>query len=302
MELPELVRQELNGESVGAQVALGGDDAVFVTPTRTLVYRSEGLLSDESVTAYDHDVERLTLSSGRRKATFTLTYIDDEETFAVPAGSASDVLSPLLGGILRRKGVIDEDERVRSASRFSELTLVVTDARMLKHVGGAVWDDDYEEYRFAETTDFDTEEGSVATQLVIEVDGRPQRVKVPNDNAPAIAHAVRSALLAYHGIDSIAELRAEKDERPERDHSRDFEESNIKPLVGEGAEGSAQEATQETADDGFAFQEAPREPDTDEDLAAEVAELRAAVERQNEVLEKQGKMIQQLIEELRRGR
>lgn len=299
MELPELVRQELNGESVGAQVALGGDDAVFVTPTRTLVYRSEGLLSDESVAAYDHGIERLTLATGRRKATFTLTYIDAEESFSVPAGTASDVLTPLLGGVLRQKGIIDEDERLRSANRFSELTLVVTDARVLKHVGGAVWDDDYEEYPFAEATDFDTEEGSVATQLVIETDGRPQRVKVPNDEAPAITHAVQSALLAYHGIDSIAELRAEKEEPPERDRSRDFEESSIKPLVGEGA------AEPEPDDgDGFEFRTESRGPPTDgnDDLAAELAELRATVDRQNEVLEKQGRMLEQLIEELRRGR
>ena len=44
MTVPAIVEERLDGEEVTSRVPLGGDDELFVTPERTLVYRAEGLL------------------------------------------------------------------------------------------------------------------------------------------------------------------------------------------------------------------------------------------------------------------
>jgi len=206
MEIPELLSDRLGDESVAAAVDLGGDDIVCFTETRTLVYEGEGLLTDESVSVYEHDIERLDLTTGRRKATFELAYVDRTESFSVPAGEAEAVLARLLAGVLGAWGVTESDETVVDAFRFSELTVVITDRRLAKHVGASVWGPDYEQFPYGEVTGLEFEEGQVATQLVLSSGGRPHRIKAPSDDAAVLREALTTTLCAYHGVDSIAEL------------------------------------------------------------------------------------------------
>jgi hypothetical protein len=362
MEHPDLVQSHLGGERVVAHVGLGGGDAVLVTPTRTLVYRAEGLLSDESVSAYPHDAERVELGTGRRKSTFRLAYVDGVKEFTVPSGSTHEVLVPVLTGVLRVAGVVGEDETVRGAYRFSELTLVVADRRVVKHVGGAVWDDEFEVAPYADLTGLAFEEGSVATEISLEVDGYPQRVKVPNEHAGTVRRTIQEAVFEFHGVSSLAELEAavavEEDESGSETGDV-LEESGFTKLLedddgggngggnGEGAYAGREdgrpdaEATGATAEgDGTAegdtgpFGTDEREggpildavnadtadaveastggttgvdgePTADEvppEVAERLEDLTAAIERQNEMLERQGETIRQLVEELRRGR
>lgn len=186
MSQPEIVQSVLGEEDVVTRVHLGGEDELFVTPTRTLVYRAEGLLSDESVDEFSHAAEQLSVKEGRRKAKISLDYgLDGSETFSLSAKRLDDALQPIVEGVLSAAGVTDEDgERLVQAFRFSELTFVITDARVVRHIGSAVWDEDYEAYRFADVTDLEFESGSVATTVVLTVDGRQERFKIPNEQAP----------------------------------------------------------------------------------------------------------------------
>ena len=342
MELPELVRDRLEGESVLASVDLGGEDRVVVTPERALLYRSEGLLSDESVEAFPLDAERLDLRSGRRKTTFELRYVDRKRDFTVPSSRASAVLSPVLGGVLRAAELVESGESVRGAYRFSELTLVVTDRRLVRHVGAAVWDEEYEVAPFADLTGLGFEEGSVGTEISVEVAGYPQRFKVPNEHAGSVRKTIQDAVFAFHGVDSLAELEAavgvddeggdEADELAESgftekltDEERE-DETDDRPFADLTApeldrdrsrDRSRSAATQRTADDGGEETTAravdpasATEPDrgagddatVDPAVAERLAALEETVERQTELLERQGETIEQLVEELRRGR
>ncbi|WP_255148756.1 DUF7115 domain-containing protein [Halorarius halobius] len=313
MDVPSVVRERLDGESVHTRVPLGGDDAVFVTPTRTLVYRAEGLLSDESVAAYPHGVERLDLSTGRRKATFELTYVDTSGQFKVPADRVDDVLEPVLEGVLAAAGVCEDGERVRELYRFSELTLAITDGRLVKHIGGPVWDPDHETFPFADVTGLDAEEGSVATQLVVELDGRPNRVKVPSEKAELVRRALEEAVLDYHGVDSLAELGEKQgvtDDGEEAD-TETFEGSGIAPLVGDDADDPDDDAVdrlESTDAQGDQPTTEPSTPDSgaddddDDEVLARLDALEAAVDRQNDLIQKQQETIETLVEELRRGR
>ena len=331
MSLPETLTEHLEGEEPVAEVSLGGDDILVVTASRTLVYRAEGLLSDETVEEFPHDAERITLSTSRRKAKLTLDYgLDGEETLSIPKGKLDDVLHPLLAGVLDASGITDAGETVKRTFRFSELTLVITDRRVVKHIGQAVWDEEFEEYAFENVTDLDFEPGNVATSVVLTHGGRQERFKAPNDEARAVEAAITDALLSYHEVQSVEELRAahaDEDadaadaaadtDSPFGDGPELFGEDEVDTTTEE--EESTTEASESTATDRIIEQvteEAPRsteepttpesEPDGEEpdvsDLAAEIDDLRAVIETQQAELERQNDLIEQLIEELRQGR
>ncbi|MFC7079557.1 DUF7115 domain-containing protein [Halorussus caseinilyticus] len=181
-----------------------------MTKTRTLIYRADGLLSDESVEEYSHDAERIEISEGRRKSSVTLDYgIDGQEKFKVPSNRLYEALHPVLAGVLNAADVTGPDETVKQTYQFSELTLVITSERVVKHVGAAVWDEDYEEFHFADVTALDVEEGSVSSQIIIESAGRPQRIKTPSDQTREVRERIERALLEYHGASSYEEFARE---------------------------------------------------------------------------------------------
>jgi len=360
MSVPGIVQEALEGEGVETRIGLGGEDELFVTPTRTLVYRGEGLLRDESIEEYSHDAERLRFSEGRRKTAITLEYpIEGTREFTVPGDAATKLFEALIEGVLTARGVIDDGEAVIAAYRFSELTLIVTDSRLVKHIGEAVYDEDFEEFRYEDVTDLTFETGNVAMQIVLTVDGRSERIKTPGDRGPEVRTRLENALWDYYGVSSNEELRAKigDEEEAAADAADAADEdpfgSGLDPLGAGDTTGSGDdEATataggdptavgdpdataadaaagpagdpadqrrggqvethpeperdptpEPTASEETAFEEAGFEPANSRDeLAAEVAELRETVERQNELLAEQQRTIQQLIEELSRGR
>lgn len=221
MNVPGIVQSTLDGEEVAARVSLGGEDEIFVTPSRTIVYRADGLLSNESVDEFGHDADRLTLSEGRRKARFSLEYaLDGTEEFTVPADRVDAVLHPVLAGILNGNGITDTGESVQRTYRFSELTLIITSDRLVKHVGGPVWDGDYEGYHYDDVTKLTFEDGSVATTIVLEVDGRQQRIKAPNEDATEVGERLKRALFAYHDVETLEELNDVVGRDDDRDEGR----------------------------------------------------------------------------------
>ena len=260
MEIPELVRRTLGDEGVEAAVNLGDEDLVCFTPTRMILYRGEGLLSDEKVDVYDHDVERLDVTKGRRKTSFKLQYVDSSDSFSVSNGRGEPVLERLLTGVLGTTGVIDHAETVEGVFQYSELTLVVTAQRLLKHVGAHVWDEEYQEYAYESVTGLEFEDGSVATQIVLSVDSRPQRIKVPSDDVGVLRQTLEGALFAYHDVSSLQQLNeavgispdsAERTETATRDNSQGISlDDTISPLVGDDDGKRSQEQTQTSSDAG----------------------------------------------------
>ncbi|SFR55685.1 DUF7115 domain-containing protein [Halogeometricum limi] len=354
MSQPQMVQSALEGEDVVARVALGGEDELYATPTRTLVYRSEGILSDEAVEAYPHTAERITVSEGRRKAKITLDYgLDGEETFGLPVKQLDRALHPVVEGVLKANDILADDEPMQRLFRFSELTLVVSSRRVVKHIGASLWDEDFEEYRYDDVADLQFESGSVATSVVMTVAGRQERFKAPNEEARALRETLESALLDYWGVSSVDELRA-ANEPDEEEPAADAEDvsfgdgpdplsANPSELSEEPANAtrSPSEAPAETSADASAAGqsvarqvEAPAESttesveteavtddgdagngdgfdgsgfesaaaDANERVADELAELRATVDRQGEEIREQRELIEQLIDELRRGR
>lgn len=329
MDIPNLVRQRLGEEGVEATVSLGDEDLVCLTPTRTLVYRSEGLLSDESIEVYSHDVQRLRMSEGRRKTKFVMEYVDGTESFSVPSGRADTVLSLLVSGILAVAEITEPEESVAGVFRFSELTLVVTETRLVKHVGASVFDEDYEEYSYEDVTGLAFEEGRVATQIVLTVGDRPQRIKAPSDDAKHIRQTLEQALLAFYEVDSLSELNdqleengGEGEDAVDERQSLSLGDSDISPLVAEDPPAESASADPDpspantgasngvdTISTGTTAAESANPTGTEsvdpaefEAMNDQLSQLTEAVSRQNDLLRAQQETIEQLIEELRRGR
>ncbi|MFB6281403.1 MAG: hypothetical protein ABEH40_05245, partial [Haloferacaceae archaeon] len=208
MDLPEAVQEAVDDESVAARVGLGGGDALFVTPSRTVVYRTEGLLSDESVAEYPHSAERIAVETGRRNSTVTLDYgLDGERTLQLPTDRLEDALHPVLAGVLNHAGVTGSGEAIKETFLFSELTVVVTSERLVRHLGETVWDQEFDEYRYDDVVDVRFEEGEVATAVVLHHEEGRERFKVPNDRARAFRECLLDALLGHHGYESIEAFR-----------------------------------------------------------------------------------------------
>ncbi|WP_411966981.1 hypothetical protein [Haloferax sp. YSSS75] len=349
MSQPEIVQSVLGEEDVVSRVHLGGEDELFVTPTRTLVYRAEGLLSDESVDEFSHAAERLSVSEGRRKGKISLDYgLDGTKTIGLSVKRLDEALQPIIEGVLSAAGVIKDDESVVQSFRFSELTFVVAERRVVRHIGSAVWDEDYESYNYNDVTDLAFEDGSVATTVVLTVDGRQERFKIPNEEARIVREKLSKALCAHYDVGSLEEFRvmmAEQEEQEDAEDARDNTDfgkgpdplsANPGELADEPANGtrageeaqqtesqtveatSTGSATAETqsvqtpskkvadaSDLGFeasGFEPPSETADPSAELAAEVEALREVVEAQTEQLQYQQELIEQLIEELRRGR
>ncbi|MFB6188267.1 MAG: hypothetical protein ABEI57_00115, partial [Halapricum sp.] len=257
MEIPELVREQLGGEELQTGIMLGDEDVLCLTPTRTLLYRAEGLLSDESVTEFPHELERLSRSEGRRKTKFDFEYVEDQQSLTVPNDVADDVLDLLLEGVLTTDRILDEDEGVVGAFRFSELTLIIGQRRVVKHVGNAVWEDDFEVYRFEDLTGLEFEKASVATEIVMRVDGRPQRIKTPNDKARIVEKTLQKAVFEFFEVTSMSELQAHfaetaTDESEADDDPTGSDEfafgSEIKPLGDDGDNEGSPSKSEETTE------------------------------------------------------
>lgn len=331
MAVPAIVRERLGDADVTARVPLGGDDELLVTPDRTIIYRAEGLLSGESVEEYPHDAERVSVNEGRRKATITLDHgIDGESSFSVPTDRFEAAIEPILAGVFATTGLTEPGEGVDDLYRLGELTMVITDARVIKHVGASLWDEEFEEYPFEDVTGIDVEEGSVSSQVIVEVGGRPQRIKAPTDDARRIRARIQEGVLAYHGAASYEEFRrdveakleaaagsaeageADAASEPAEEPGRETVEATpAEPSTADEPEEAAEEASAEPPDEegtsGMVFGEGVgtvpvEESGNGDELAEELSTLRAAVERQNDLLRRHQQVIERLIRELREER
>ena len=217
MDVPGIVRERLGDERRMTSVNIGGDDRVYVTPPRTLIYHSAGLFSRESIEEFSHDARRFDVSADRREASFAFEYDDGVRGFSVPRERIETVLPPVLAGVLRTTGLIDTDEDIKESYRFGERTLVVTETRMLTSVGEAIWDRDHESYAYGDVTGL-TFDGDA---LRIEGDGRSRRLELPGDGQREAYQTLEDALLAYHGVASVEELDTQSAGQRHRDSRTD---------------------------------------------------------------------------------
>ena len=238
-ELPDLLSEAVGDAAIIDTVDVGGGDAIAVTPERTHLYRSEGLLRDESVETFEHAVERLSVRTKRRKSSIELVMMEDQTSFTVPSDVVDSVVESMMEGILLTTGVVTPEEELSALFRFSELTVVVTDRRLFEHVGNAVWDGEFETVEYAELTGLDFERGSVATQVVLGTEDRRRRVKVPNEHAGTVRQRIEAAVLAFHDVASIEAFRA-KHAEPEEENGADGDPTDG---VGTGTDSTEQSGT-----------------------------------------------------------
>ena len=255
MDVPGIVRERLGDERRMTSVNIGGDDRVYVTPPRTLVYHSPGLFSREEIEEFPHDAARFDVSADRREASFAFEYDDGVRGFSTPRERIETVLPPVLAGVLRTTGRIADDESVIESYRFGQQTLVVTEARVLTSAGEAVWEAENESYAYAEVTDLRFDDGA----LVVAVGDQSRRIELSGDGGADAYRTVEEALLAYRGVESLEQLSTTETESPRRTQADEWA-----TMDGEGTDDvSAPEAAigdAEAASTGEASAEPPQRP------------------------------------------
>lgn len=284
MDIPTAVEGVLGDETVIERVGLDGEDALFVTPSRTIHYSAESFLSDESVESYPHDAERIGLREKRRKAAIELDYgTDGERSLTVPSDHLDGALEPIIAGVFAARGVIEPEESVIATYRFGELTLVVTERRIVKHVGAAVWDEEYVDVAFEDLQGLSTEQGNVASQLVLSTPSRTERIKTPNEGFRAVDETVREALYDFYDVDSQAGFEAavapEEDDEAEQDTQDDPSEETVEFVQASGPDVDALESKLDA-------------------LAGALDEQEAAIQSQQAAIEEQRSHLEALREEL----
>ena len=289
MDIPTAVEGVLGEETVVERVGLDGEDALFVTPSRTIHYSAESFLSDESVESYPHDAERIGLREKRRKAAIELDYgTDGDRSLTVPSDHVDAALEPIVAGVFAARGVIEPEESVIATYRFGELTLVVTDRRIVKHVGAAVWDEEYVDVTFEDLRGLSTEQGNVASQLVLSTPSRTERIKTPNEGFRAVDETVREALYDYYEVESQAAFESAVAQE-EEDTAESDEDDQEEPA------GETVEFVQASSLDVDAM-EAKLEA-----LESTLDEQEAAIESQQAAIEDQRAHLDALWEELEDG-
>ncbi|ELY66368.1 DUF7115 domain-containing protein [Natronococcus jeotgali] len=321
MTVPAIVQSVLRGEEIRTRVSIGGDDELFVADSKCIVYRAEGLLTDESIEELSYDADRLTLSEGRRKSALTLEYpLEGSRELTVPAGRVEEVLGPILIGMLEANGAVDPGEGLVEVYRFDDLTLVVTEKRLIEHVGRAVWDDGYRAYHFENVTNLSFESGDVATRIVLEVDGRQRRIETPNEAADDVRERLKRALISYYEADAGRDLDEDRgrsesatDAAPDGATAASTSRRAVRARPSERrraavesrqpmADGAAASTAEPTREVGRAAVASSSDDGPDREVLERLEALEDAIERQNERLREQRRTIDRLVEELRQGR
>ncbi len=294
----------LGDEEVVDHVPIDDDESLYTTPTRTIVHREGTFLRDESVEEFSNDVDRLVANEGRRKTKLTFEYgPSDTREFAVSNNTAESVLPTVLAGVLRATGTLRNDETVIQSYRFSELTVVVTTKRLFKHVGAAVWDEDYEAFSYEPVTGLRTEDGSVATRIVLEMADGTERLKVPQEAARSLREHLERAICAFHDVESIAALRARAGEGGDVETDDAPLSDDLEPLRAE-ADGETTTAEPTDTEGAAEFDDSPFEPPehVEDSVEEQLAELREALEHQRDLLEEHTVLLERIERALTRDR
>ncbi len=210
MSLPGGVSVLVDEDELIDRVVLDDHRSLFVTPSKAITHRERSLLTEESVESYPTDVDRLSLEEGKRQVTVTFEYHDGStRELQLPMRTMAAALKALLASVIRATDVIVEGEAIVELYRFNELTVIVTDKRLLKHVGQALWADSYDAIDFDIIRNIMTETGQVSTGVNIETTDGGERLKIPHETADRFVSRLEEAVLSYHDVVDLGVLRGD---------------------------------------------------------------------------------------------
>lgn len=289
MSLPGGVSMLVDEDELINRIELDDRRTLFVTPSRAIAYRERSMLTEESVESYPTDLERLTLEEGKRQVTVTFEYPDEaDRTLDLPKSSMAAALKALLASVIRATDVLEADEDIEELYRFNELTVVLTDRRLIKHVGHALWGETHEAIDYEIIRDLHTEEGQVSTGVIIETTGATERFKLPKDSADRFIAQIEDAVCAYHDVAALGVLRGNPDAgKPEPEPDLD----RLRPLQ-----------VSEDDDPGATVEGEPAAMSSDgnEELLEYLHELEDTIEQQQAQLDQLRDTLEQLENRLTR--
>lgn len=293
MSLPGGVSMVIDEDELLDEIGLDEHRTLFISPEKAVVHRERSLLTDESVDTYPTAARKLGIEEGKRQTVVTFEYPNQPDLeLELPSDVVAPALKALLASIIKATGVVSGDESIRELYRFNELTVVLTDSRLLKHIGHALWADMYDVIEFENIRDIRTEEGQVSTGINIVTTASSDRLKVPHEAAEGFVTELEQAVCDYHDVAALGVLRGDPD-AAEPDPEPDLDQ--LRPL-------SVTEEDSVGESEGLLADLEPPDPAEDTDLHTQLQQLTAAIEQQHELLESYMETLERLERELTRDR
>lgn len=199
MDIPGLLSDSIREEEkIVSRVLVASGTNMITTNERVFIHREEGIINNEIFEEYSLDVEQISVFSDKRKARVVLSYgLEGTREFSVYAKYYERVVDPLVRGVIKATGVVEPGELIRHVHRYGQLTIVLTDKQVLKHIGIALWSRDYESYRHEDIARIDIETGGASAEILIEYKGRIHRIKTDKERARRICVQARNCLALY---------------------------------------------------------------------------------------------------------
>lgn len=322
MTLPGGVSVLVGEDDIIDQVELDTHRMLYVTSTRAIAFRERSLFTEESVEVFPTNVKRLLLNRGKRQSTVTFEYTDrDDRELQLPSDATPPSIRALLESVVRATDVLEGDESIIELYRLNELTVIVTDQRLIKHVGQALWALPFDSIDYETVRDIESEVGQMSTGVFIRTTEGSDRFKLPKDVADRFVSRLEEAVCDYHDVPSVGVLRGDPDAgkpdpEPDLDRLRPLQvgsddprdEADIsdlpdlsgladlsdEPDLSEGPDLSGLEGLSERS-----------EPDTrgatpeiDPELVEQLSELTRAIERQQDQFDEYLRIISQIERDL----
>lgn len=210
MELPDVISDLiLDDETILSRTLISNGVELIVTSTRLFLYRGVGLINTESFEEYKLNVDRISISLDRKKAQIILDYGINRPSveFQAHRKYLDMIYDPLIRGAIHANNTLQQRESIKKICRKGELTIVLTNMKILKHIGTSLWDIDFESFDLETISKIYVDAGGISSELIIESNNRLHRIKTTANIAQSLCDSSINELISFHNFPTYSEFQ-----------------------------------------------------------------------------------------------
>ena len=209
MELPDVISDMvLDDEIILSRTLISNSVEMIVTSTRLFLYRGTSLINTESFEEYKLNVDRISISPDRKKAQITLDYGSNRTIeFQAYRKYLDMIYEPLIRGVIHANNILQQGESIKKIYRKGELTVVLTNMKILKHIGTSLWDLDFENFNLETISRIYVAEGGSSSEVIIESNNRLHRIKTTTSVAQSLCDSSIIELISFHNFPTYLEFK-----------------------------------------------------------------------------------------------
>jgi hypothetical protein len=117
------------------------------------------------------------------------------------------IYDPLIRGAIHAKNTLQQGESIKKICRKGELTIVLTNMKILKHIGTSLWDIDFESFDLETISKIYVDAGGISSELIIESNNRLHRIKTTANIAQSLCDSSINELISFHNFPTYSEFQ-----------------------------------------------------------------------------------------------